>query len=214
MLALVPNLQHVAPHLRKGVAMLRRRLLAVLLGPIAFLLAINTPAYATSFTIHTTLLGINEVPPNASPATGSADITVLGDILTVDESWSGLIGGNPSAAHIHCCAPAGVNVGVAVGFPAFPATTSGSYFHVFNMLDPAIYTVAFLNGSGGGTAAGAEAALISGMLAGNAYVNIHNAVFPGGEIRGQVGPVPEPTTMLLLGSGLVGAGIRRYRRVR
>ncbi len=192
----------------------RSRLLAVLLGPIAFVLLINTPAYATSFTIHTTLLGLNEVPPNASPATGSADITVLGDVLTVDESWSGLIGGNPAAAHIHCCAPAGTNVGVAVGFPSFPAATSGTYLHVFNMLDPTIYTSAFLSGLGGGTAAGAEAALINGMLAGNAYVNIHNSVYPGGEIRGQLGPVPEPATIFLLGSGLIGAGIRRYRRTR
>src|SRR2546430_11114286 len=36
--------------------------------------------------------------------------------------------------------------------------------------------------SGGGS----EAALIAGFNAGTAYTNIHNAVFPGGEIRGQV----------------------------
>ncbi len=103
---------------------------------------------------------------------------------------------------------------MAVGFPSFPAATSGTYLHVFNMLDPTIYTSAFLSGLGGGTAAGAEAALINGMLAGNAYVNIHNSFYPGGEIRGQLGPVPEPATMFLLGSGLIGAGIRRYRRTR
>ena len=172
---------------------------------------ISTPALAAAFTIHTIMTGANEVPPNASPAFGVGDITVNGDTLTVDMTWAGLIGGNPTAAHIHCCIAPGNNVGVAVGFPGFPSTTSGSYFHVFNMLDASIYTAAFLNNFGGGTAAGAEAALVNGMIAGIAYTNIHNAVFPGGEIRGNLGPVPEPTTLTLFGLGLAGIVARRAR---
>src|SRR2546421_529812 len=110
--------------------MLRRfGLVLRLLASAVCVLLVATQAHAASFTIHTVMRGINEVPPNASPATGTADITVNGDTLSVEVDWSGLIGGNPSAAHIHCCTPVGTNVGVAVGFPSFPSTTSGSYFH-------------------------------------------------------------------------------------
>jgi hypothetical protein len=36
--------------------------------------------------------------------------------------------------------------------------------------------------------------------------------FPGGEIRGQITPVPEPSTLALLGIGAVGS--RQYLRRR
>jgi hypothetical protein len=60
---------------------------------------------------------------------------------------------------------------------------SGTYSHTFNMLDPSSYNPAFV-AANGGTAASAETALFTGIMAGRAYLNVHTTMFPGGEIEG------------------------------
>jgi hypothetical protein len=186
-------------------------LLAVFVGLLG---ASRAEAVPILFT--TQLTGANETPPNGSPGTGFATVVLDDDQLFVDLEFQDLIGGSASAAHIHCCVPAGTMIGVAVGFPGFPAATSGVYSHTFDLLDPTIYSATFLNDFGGGTAAGARDALVSGLFDDLAYVNIHTPVYPGGEIRGQLHPVPEPTTLLLTGSGLLAVSrlvlTRRSRR--
>ena len=128
----------------------------------------------------------------------------------MNEIFSGLIGGPAAAAHIHCCAPVGTNAAVALPFPGFPNTTSGTYNNTFDLTLAGTYNSAFLTSSGG-TAALAEAALIAGLNSGRTYANIHNAQFAGGELRGQLS-LPEPGTFVLLAAGLFLVPLARRRR--
>ena len=63
----------------------------------------------------------------------------------------------------------------------------------------------------GGTTLTAQ---LPNIFAGRTYLNFHTNQFPGGETRGAIMVTPEPATVALLGSGLLGlamVGIRRRR---
>jgi hypothetical protein len=162
-----------------------------------------TPAFAQTY--RADLSGPGEAPPNASPGRSMTTIDLSGTNLTVDAPFSALVAPT-TVAHIHCCtaqAFSGV-VPPAVGFTDFPTgVQAGTYSHSFSLSDAAAYDPAFL-AANGGTAQGAASALLAGMNAHEAYVNIHSTTYPNGEIRGFVvaAPVPEPAEWALLAGGL------------
>jgi hypothetical protein len=135
----------------------------------------------------------NENPPHPqSTATGHIDVAwdTSTHMMTVNIVFAGLTTPN-TAAHIHCCiAPPG-NTGVATTVPTFTGfpggVTSGTYTHTFDMSQSSSYNPGFI-ASHGATVPSAEAALLAGIQAGQAYQNIHTTMFPGGEIRGFLQP--------------------------
>ena len=136
------------------------------------------------------LSGPAEVPPNNSPGTGTALITIdaVANTMRVQTTFSGLLAG-VTASHIHAAtAVAGAGTaGVATTLPTFPGfpsgVTAGTYDQTFNMLLASSYNPSYVTNNGG-TPAAAFAALTAAISAGKAYLNIHSTMFPGGEIRG------------------------------
>ncbi|MEP6787372.1 MAG: CHRD domain-containing protein [Acidobacteriota bacterium] len=125
----------------------------------------NTPCSACD-TFTATMTGAQEVPPNASTATGSIVVVLnsTATAITVNLTFSGLTGGAATAAHIHGPAATGTTAPVIIPFTGFPAAASGTYSNTFAITP----------------------AQVSQLRSGLLYSNIHNAVFPGGEIRGQL----------------------------
>ncbi|HOA74537.1 MAG TPA: CHRD domain-containing protein [Phycisphaerae bacterium] len=142
------------------------------------------------------LVGSQEVPPNASPATGFLECTLDDETGFVNVTAGGYSGlqSDSTNAHIHGPAGPGVNAGVVLQLIGPFGSTSGS-----------------LSGSGTLARAGfTTAELIDAMVAGETYVNVHSVNIPGGEIRGQLLEVPEPATACLLALG--GCAVLRRRR--
>lgn len=182
-----------------------KRVLSVL--ALAGAAALASPAFAQTGAYRAVASGPAESPPNASSGSSIVTIEVIGTQLTVDAPFQDLVG-TTIMAHVHCCTAdpfTGVSP-VAVPFMGFPTgVRSGTYTATVSLDDAASYDPAFL-AANGGTAQGAYSALVSGMNANEAYVNIHTSVYPNGEIRGFVvaAPIPEPGEWAMLGAGLAG----------
>jgi hypothetical protein len=170
------------------------------------------PRAKTDGIFKATLSGSNEIPPNASTASGSVGLQLFTDTLYVLATFGGLTG-DATGAGIHCCAGAAANAGVAVPFVGFQEQTFATYKFGFDLMQSSVYTASFETANGG-TATSAESTLLAAMIAGEAYVSIDDALFPGGEIRGQLALVttPESSTLMFMGIGLIGLVAQRRRR--
>jgi hypothetical protein len=149
-------------------------------------LAASSVSIAQIYT--TRLSGAIEAPPNASPATGTATVTIDGNFMRLQTSFSGLLG-LTTAAHIHAPTPmpGTGTAGVATTLPTFPGFPAGvqaaSYDRTFDMTLASSYNPAFITANGG-TPLTAFGALKAALNNGTSYLNIHTNVFLGGEIRG------------------------------
>jgi CHRD domain-containing protein len=118
-------------------------------------------ARAETITLKADLKGSNEVPPNTSPATGTAEATLDSETrhLTYVITFSGLTG--PAlGAHFHGPVEAGKNAGIVVPFKTVISPIEGNATLTENQA--------------------------TDLLAGKWYANVHTAANPGGELRGQM----------------------------
>jgi len=131
----------------------------LLLAALALALA---PAVASAQSLSATLSGANVVGGGDSDGSGFAALTFAGTQLTYTILVSNVSA--PTAAHIHQGA-AGVDGGVVVNF------------------DPT-----FVGGAATGTVTDLDSNEVAAILANPSgyYVNVHNADFTGGAIRGQL----------------------------
>jgi hypothetical protein len=106
------------------------------------------------------LSGANEVPANPSQATGKSTLTFnqTTNTFNIVTTYSG--GLTATGAHIHKGAP---GVSGPIVFPFTPITSP------INYTSPAL-----------------DSLQKADLFAGNYYVNVHSALYPGGEIRGQL----------------------------
>lgn len=159
---------------------------------VSGLVALASSAATASATLWDLQSSLDPVQAGGAGRTGTGLATLTLDdvsgIITITSGTFSGLSGNTTVAHIHGYSGLGVSSGPIVNLSLTPlGTTSGSF-----------------SGSGAVNAAN--------VLAGLTYINIHSSTFGGGEIRGQIGVVPEPGAVALLGLGAAGLLIFvRYR---
>ena len=159
--------------------------------------------------------GPAEEIPNGSPGSSVSSFEIDDLILRAEVPFRDLSSPTVSA-HIHCCTVDAFRgaAPIAIPFLDFPLqVTAGVYSATFDLGDPATYNPDFL-AANGGTPQLASGALIDAFNGNQAYVNIHSAAYPAGEIRGfaVAAPIPEPGTWAMMAMGLGVLALLARRR--
>jgi hypothetical protein len=173
----------------------------------------NPPVNPTTVTgIPRTSFGFAQFLLNDAMTSMSFTANVFGLDFTGTQSAD--VNDNLTAAHIH----AGPNVTLLTNGPV----VWGFFGAPFNDNNPAdVVVTPFANGVGGMISGKWDApegnnttlaAQLDNILNGRAYINFHTTQFGGGEIRGAMNIVPEPTSILLFGAGLSTLAVLRLRR--
>jgi hypothetical protein len=132
-----------------------------------------------------TLVGTEETPANFTAGTGTFTANVLDNDTRIEFTLTYQnLSGPPFAAHVHFGQP---NVAGGVSFffcgggskPACPSSTSGT-------ITGTVVAADVLGPMPQGIAAGDLAAILAMIRAGFGYANMHTALHPAGEIRGQI----------------------------
>jgi hypothetical protein len=135
---------------------------ACFIATVALLVGFSlTAARAEMITLKADLKGSNEVPPNSSAGSGTAQATLDTEtkVLTWTIAYKDL-SGPVVGAHFHGPSEPGKNAGIVLPFKTVESPIRGS--------------------------ATLTDAQISDLLAGKWYANIHTAANPGGELRGNM----------------------------
>ena len=143
-------------------------LLALTVALPLLLVAGSAPAERGDVRVETfafTLTGAQETPPNGSLATGRGEIAIRDDRIRIRLDWENL-SGPVTGAHLHGPALVGSNAPIAFDLvpgklPEGAASPLEAEFEI-------------------------DRAQRGQFLAGLFYANLHTAIYPGGEIRGQV----------------------------
>ncbi len=118
---------------------------------------------AAPVVVNVSLSGAQEVPPLSNPgSSGSATVTLDGNTLTVDGSYSGF---TATMAHVHGPAAAGSNASVVNG-TMLNISVVGKFTGQLTL----------------------SASQVTEFKSGLYYLNVHSAVNQSGEIRGQIVP--------------------------
>ena len=162
---------------------------------------------AITFEFNAALSGTSEVPATGALGTGVATLFYNDNnsAITTDDTYSFTLAasglsGAIMGMHIHAPAAVGANAAIIVPLtsPTFLSLNSGSSLLV-----------------GGTGVTPPSTSFLSQLQSGLTYVNLHTALNPRGEIRGQLLPVvtavPEPSTyaMLLAGLGIISFLVRK-----